>query len=927
MHRIISLLLLAYSVSGFTQNKSFKISGTVLASDTQMPLESATVYLEQPKDSALVTYTISDKIGAFVLENSTYASNLNLFVSYVGYKTHYQKVNIIEGAFSLDPISLEIDDNALDEVVIKTRAPVTIKKDTLEFNVASFKTKKDATVEDLLRELPGVEVDENGKITVNGKDVSNILVNGKPFFGEDPTIATRNLTKELIEKVQVVDTKTKSEAFAGEEGDSENKTINLTISEENNKGVFGRVAAGGGTDERYEYAGIVNVFNEDQRFSVLAGGNNTNTPGFSFGEIQKMFGNASSMSVSSSGAFSIDGRSFGGGEGIVTSRNIGSNYADEFGEGFDLSADYFYSESDSENESKTQRENILPDTRFFSNSERKTLTSNANHSFGSTIDIEVDSTFLINLRPSFQYGRSKRSDESSEESFNEDNELTNSSTASSFRESNVRNFRNDLDLTKRIGSNGSFVKASLDLTFNSAEGDEFLRSEALLEDPDEEDVLRDQFTDESSSSNRFFISSTYRLPLKPKEVFLDVGVRFDGNTRNTTNGTFDFNQDTQQYDQFNEDLSTDFKYVDNSTRPSLKFTINKDKWSFSTNIAYVYRTLDNRDDLRPDLSLRQNFEAVETGAFFNVKLNEKANIYGSYDLSNSPPQINQLTPFQNVTDPLNTITGNPNLEPTNTHNMYVSYNSYDFQNRTGFFGYFNVQAINNQVVTRTIVDDNFIRNTTYDNVDGNYRAYGFVNYSKSVKIDSLRNIKLSGGLSANINRAINFNNDVQYASLNNSVTPSLGLTFSWKDILEFKPNYSISITRNSFDLPEFESQEFTRHSLRIGATTFVPKKFEWRNDVNFSYNPDVAPGFQKAIWFWNTTLAYSMLKDKATLTLKVYDVLNQNNNSQRTANANFIQDSESTVLQRFAMLSFSYKFNNLGAKGETSDNNGFLIID
>ena len=232
----------------------------------------------------------------------------------------------------------------------------------------------------------------------------------------------------------------------------------------------------------------------------------------------------------------------------------------------------------------------------------------------------MDSTFLINLRPSFQYGRSKRSDESSEESFNEDNELTNSSTASSFRESNVRNFRNDLDLTKRIGSNGSFVKASLDLTFNSAEGDEFLRSEALLEDPDEEDVLRDQFTDESSSSNRFFISSTYRLPLKPKEVFLDVGVRFDGNTRNTTNGTFDFNQDTQQYDQFNEDLSTDFKYVDNSTRPSLKFTINKDKWSFSTNIAYVYRTLDNRDDLRPDLSLRQNFEAVETGAFFNVKI-------------------------------------------------------------------------------------------------------------------------------------------------------------------------------------------------------------------------------------------------------------------------------------------------------------------
>ncbi len=211
-------------------------------------------------------------------------------MSYVGYRTYLKKMLIDKEIIDLKRIALQLD-NQLGEVLVKSTAPITIKKDTLEFNVKSFKTKKDATVEDLLKQLPGVEVDDEGKITVNGKEVNKILVNGKPFFGNDPTITTKNLTKDIIEKIQVVDTKTKAEAFTGEVGDSENKTINLTIKEENNKGVFGRVSAGAGTDERYEFAGMVNLFDNDRRISVLAGGHNNNSPGFSLGELSTMFAN------------------------------------------------------------------------------------------------------------------------------------------------------------------------------------------------------------------------------------------------------------------------------------------------------------------------------------------------------------------------------------------------------------------------------------------------------------------------------------------------------------------------------------------------------------------------------------------------------------------------------------------------------------
>ncbi|WP_435314909.1 carboxypeptidase-like regulatory domain-containing protein, partial [Cellulophaga fucicola] len=241
MKLFLSLVLMLTALTSFSQDKQkqFNISGVLITADDNKPLESATVYLQRVKDSSLVTYTITDQKGEFTLEGKTYDTTLSMFISYIGYKTYAKVIPVDRKKVNLGQINLEVDENLLDEIVVMATAPVTVKKDTLEFNVNSFKTKKDANVEDLLKKLPGVEVDETGKITVNGKDVSNIFVNGKPFFGDDPTITTRNLTKDIIEKVQITDTKTKSEAFTGEESESDNKTINLTIKEDKNKGVFG----------------------------------------------------------------------------------------------------------------------------------------------------------------------------------------------------------------------------------------------------------------------------------------------------------------------------------------------------------------------------------------------------------------------------------------------------------------------------------------------------------------------------------------------------------------------------------------------------------------------------------------------------------------------------------------------------------------
>lgn len=920
----LGFTLLCATIS-FAQSKSFKISGTLLSEEGKTPLESATIYIERVKDSSLVTYTISDKNGKFSLEGKTTDKSLNVYISYVGYQTYLKNIILDKSEILLNTISLKTDANALDEVLIRSRAPITIKKDTLEFNVKSFNTKKDANVEDLLKLLPGVEVDEEGKITVNGKDVNKILVNGKPFFGNDPTITTRNLTKDIIEKVQISDTKTKAEAFAGEEGDDENKTINLTIREENNKGVFGRVAAGGGTDERYELAGMVNSFDNDQRISILAGGNNTNSPGFSFGEIQKMFGRGSSMSMSGNGSFTIDGRSFGSGQGITTSRNAGANFADNIvGDKVEISADYFYSGSNSEDKSATQRENILPDSRFFTDSNSSSFNDSDSHSANLGFDIEIDSTFLININPSFSYTNNKTNFSRDEQSRDDANTITNESNTNSFVETIGKNFNNNINITKRFGDKGAFLKFNLSNRFNDIDTDDFLASETNIFGDFPEDVVRNQFTDGERTLKNISTSTSYRMPLIAKKLFLDYKFSYRRDRQENKKSTFDFNEATQDFTDFNTALSTDFDFINERSTPSLKLTYRKEKWSLSLESGYVFRSLENKDQLRPELSLKHDFEDIELRSRFNYRFSPKSSMYSGYSLINSAPELSQLQPFQDVSDPLNTVTGNPNLEPSNRHRFYFGFNAFDFQKGTGFYSHLGANTTTNQVVAKTTVDENFVRNTTFANVDGNYDMFASATYSKSIKIDTLKTLKYRLGFFTNINRVINFNNDVKYASKNTAVTPNASVTFTWKDIMEIRPSYRLTFNNTKYDLDEFEDQEFTTHSLGIQTTTYVPKKFEWRNDINFSYNSNIADGFQKSAWFWNSTLAYSLLKDQGTLTLKVYDLLNQNTNARRISTANYIQDSQSTVLQQYFMLSFSWKFNSLGQKGKINEGRMFF---
>ena len=596
-----------------------------------------------------------------------------------------------------------------------------------------------------------------------------------------------------------------------------------------------------------------------------------------------------------------------------------------------LMGNYFYSGSNSFDNSKNNREYSIyvPDPndinnqieqKYFTNSNSRSDDENDNHSINTDFDIEIDSTFLINISPSFVLNKRKGSFSRTEETLDENKTLTNNFSSNSYTEATAKNFKNTIDITKRFGKKGSFIKTSITNQIDRSDSEQqFNSTREIFGDTPSTDI-RNQQSSTEEKFNSIQTRLTYRFPLIAKKFFLDTKYSYQNNKRENEENTFDFNTTTQSFSDFNADLSSNFTYKDISKTPTMELIYQEKKWRFNFELGMVNRSLENVDELRPELSLKRSFDNLMVDAGFRYRFNSKASIYFDYRINNNAPSLRQLQPFADISNPNNIITGNPTLKPSQRHRAYINFHKFNWQSGTGLFFYLSGGINNNQIVPSTNIDENFIRTTTYVNADGSYDLWGSATYSKKIKLDSLSSIKFRLGARTNISKNFNFLNNIKNITKTTGATPSIGITYDWNKIINIEPRYEITFSNTSFDNSLSQNQNFTRHTLRIRTKTNVPKKLEWRNDVSYSYNPNVI-GFNKSAWFWNATLAYSVFKDKGSITLKAFDLLNQNNNVRRTASLNYIEDSESTVLQQYFMLGFSWKFNSLGKKGNIREFN------
>ncbi len=907
-----------------TTAQKFTIKGTVQDAVTAEKLLSATVFLESAKDSTLIAYSITDQNGAFRLVGNTTTVFVNFYTSYQGYKAYNQSLKL-EAATDLDLgiIQLDPDIAQLNGVLIEARkAPIVVKKDTIEFNAKSFNTNADATLEDVIKELPGVAIDANGKITVNGKEVSRLLVNGKEFFGTDPQIALKNLPKEILDKIQVTDSKTDEQKITGEDGDASKVDINVTIDEDKNKGFFSRFTAGGGTDDRFQLSGIANYFKDDLRVSALASANNINSPGFTFDEVYDAMGRGSNMIYrNSNGSFGFDGVSFGSGDsGITTSQSAGFNLANDWGKKVSLTGNYFYGSTDNIAQSDTRSTTFLPDRTFSTGSNTRSTSAGDSHRFSSVIQIKPDTLTSFRIAPLLEYRNTLTASNTSIANRNESADLINQVVTDNLSNTANRQFKLDTYVNRNLKVKGSFIGWALnfDDSSNKSENDFNSLQQLFVTVPQTE--TQDQFINQEDNNRSITVNPSVRLPIA-ENWFVKTSYNFG--VKNQTNNRSVFDRDTgAPQGIFNADLSTAFELQTTENSPTVGVSFNNKKLRVSLDGGVNFQSLENEDLLRT-VQFDKRFTLPNIGSNLSYEFSPNTSIYLSYSNSASVPNIQQLAPVENRTNPQNIITGNPDLDITQQHDVYISFNSYNWETGNGLYAGTGMNFVQNQVGTVTITDADLIRRTTYTNLDDGYNGWFYSNYSRTFKKDK-RTISAEIGIDGNFAQNFGFTNGLAFQSNSLSLSPNTGFNYAITDIIKLRTNYSVSFNNTRYDIASIQDQEFTNHNALIDITTFWPKNVTIGLRGEYNVFGNITDEFDNDSFVVIGSLGYKFAGDKASLKLTAYDLLNQVIDTRRVVTSDFVSDTSSLVLQQYFMASFTYKFTKFAT--EKKENDGVIFF-
>ena len=911
MKKLLSLLPVLFFLlgfSGFAQN--IQIKGKVI-DEAKTPITDLTVYLSKAKDSTLIQYAATDNTGLFSMNISAVEEPSFLTFSFIGYQDHTEKFEKLKESKDLGTITMKSDSDLLSEIVIVTDAPIRVKTDTLEFNAKSFKVRPDANVEALLKELPGVEIDSDKKITVNGKEVTQILVNGKPFFNTDGTIALQNLPADLIKKVQVTDHKTKGEEFSGRKAKSENASINLTIDEKNNKGLMGKVMAGIGSvmdgSNRYESSGLLNYFQGNRKISILAMSNNINSTGFSMDEIfDNMGGGRSQM-------YSFGGRmgGFGSSSGLTRTNMAGFNYSDLFFKDLDVNASYYLNDTQNKNDNRSRTVNLLPDGNFITESESSRLNNNTNHNANVSFEYKLNPTTKLYINPiitantnDLSYkGQSKSMDENGT-LFNESNEKS-SSTADSFT------FKNTIQFNKKLNDKGKNFSVRFENDNSKTNGIGHTNSITKFYQDNQADDIRNQEEISRSAADIYTLNAEYSQPITTKS-YIDFGYTLDYNNQTDHLNTFNFNETSNGFTDLNDRLSnqTHTNIITNTPYVGINYQTDKIFWFINSGVNIA-----NYDASANYMSNNYNIDRkfvspyIRTNFRYSFDRSKSFNIRYNYNVTN--PNAMQILPYERLNNPLQTFVGNENLDQVKYHSLNFGFRNFNVQTRSGWSIFLNGNYYDSQIVSSTKFDENRKRTTTYENISDVYSMSLYANWNKSYKIDE-HTIRYGINGRTSYGRNKEFINGFLANTNEISLSPRIYASWDYGELLSIAPSYSIDYRNSKYTNLQLDKTDYVKHAITLQTTSYWPENLTWGNDFSYNYNTNIADGFKKDYFLWNTSISYAFLNKALTAKVKVYDILNQNIGTSRSISATSIIDQENTVLERYVMFSVTWKFDKFG---------------
>ena len=898
---LLILFLIMLTIPTLAQQRGVDITGTVIEKETNEPIEQATVRLLGEKDSAMIGGVATARNGRFTLKNIK-RGNYLLHISYVGFEPLFQPLRITG---KTDPIKLgklALTDGAiqLGEAVVIGKAPeVSINNDTIIYKADSYKVTEGSMLEDLLKKMPGVEVDSEGKITVNGKEIKKILVDGKEFFSDDPKVASKNLPSKMIDKVQVLDKLSDMAKMTGFDDGEEETVINLTVKPGMKQGWFGNAFAGYGSEDRYEGNFMVNRFINNNQLTLMGGINNTNNMGFS--------DLASTMFQGMGGPRSRGG---GAGNGITTSGNLGLNFSKEFNPKMTVGGNVRYSHSDNEAISKSNRQNILPgDSTSYYNENNNSNTKSDNVAADIRMEWKPDSLTQIIFRPSFSYSNSHSREGSFFNTLNEEKDTVNVGESNYLSDGEGYNINARLEFSRKLNSEGRVLSGSLTggLSDSYNKGINYSNTEYMLLAAGQENELVDQ---RFRYDNKGFNYRVYLSWVEPigHNNFIQATYSLRQNKQESLKNSYTRGSNSEEYNVLDTAYSKSYRNNFINQQVSLAFKSIREKYDYTIGLTVdpSHSTSENFVGATTLSKLSRNVVNLSPMIRFNYKYNKRTNLRINYRGRTTQPTMTQLQPVADISNPLNTTTGNPDLKPTYTNNMMIHFQKFVPEKQTAFMVITNLNYIINAIVNKSVyVGNTGKKMTTYDNVNGNYNGNIRLIFNTPLKNKRFSINSMTMGSFANTN---GFINDEKNTNKNLVLMERAGIDFR-SDYLDLGLNGNIRYngTQNSLQ----GQSELNAFNYGVGGTTtiYLPLEFKIESDINWSTNSGYSDGFKQNEVLWNASASKSFLKgNQATLRFKIYDILKQRSNISRSVTASYTQDSEYNTLGSYFMVHFIYRF-------------------
>lgn len=801
----------------------FTISGIVKDKNDNLPLPQVSIRLLSAKDSTFVTGISSKDNGTFSLKVPK-AGNYIAAFSFLGYRTTYEPVQLSKGQprRNLGDVLLGSNDVLLQEAVVVGKAPeVVVKEDTVEFNADSYKTQPNSVVEDLLKKLPGVEVDSEGKITHAGKEITKILVDGKEFFSDDPKVATKNLPVDIIEKLQVVDRKSDLARLTGVDDGEEETVINLTIKEGMKHGWFGNVTGGYGLNGRYEAGAMLNHFFGDNQVTILAGSNNTNNMGFT-----DMGGSRF--------------RRFGGMNGINTSHNVGVNFNVGKGDAFRVGGDVSYNNSNRDVLQRTERQNMFEDSTSYYSGYNKMKDNGQNIRGNFRLHWEIDSLNTLEFRPRFSVALSKS--DSYDSALTTAGDIARSKV--NFSESDNHNKGTGYDLSGELIYNHKFrnrpgrsFSIQAQYSYSDTKEDGWTKALYKYYMLDKDSTL-DQMDDNHTWSNGYGARFTWTEPLGDvkKGRFLTFSYRFQASFNNADKYTYDIltdplnavTNDTVR----NDELSNSFRNDYYSHRAQIGFKQVTANYTYDIGVAAVPSSSQSIDLINSDRNIpKRTVFNVAPYLRYRYKMGKQRSLRIDYRGYSSQPSMNQLQPVEDRSDPLRIVMGNPELKPAFQNWFRARFNDYDEKTQRAIMAMVNGGFTTNSIISETTYDSKTGgQRTTYRNVNGVWNAAGMFMYSTPFRN---KHWQLNSFSRVSYSNSVGYNNGTRNDAGSFNAIENLGLAFrsDYFDA-ELRGNYRYALATNS--MQSRNDQSTHNYGGTFNVNGYLPWSITLGTDITYS---------------------------------------------------------------------------------------------